>query len=116
VALGVLSALTIIDVSAMTRLALCGGLVALLWVELAVRRRRAIVRAVLWQDGTWRLFTAAAADPVPARLAHHWGASNGPVIGLEWACDDGRRCCAWLWCADFPPASCRRLRVRLRLA
>ena len=46
------------------------------------------VRAILQPDGRWRLH-AGLADSVAAQLVAGWGASLGPVIALEWECDDG---------------------------
>ncbi len=72
------------------------------------------VRRVMWlPGGLWRLETADGA--VMARLAHAWGCSRGPVIGMEWICENGRRYQAWLWRHGCPAPHWRRLRVHLRM-
>lgn len=80
------------------------------------RRRRAWPRrAVLLPDGQWRLGVAGV-EMVVARLTRCWGAGEGPLVALEWACADGVRRSAWVWRTDTDPRTWRRLRVRLRLA
>ena len=74
-----------------------------------------VARVLLLPDGRWRLETGAG-RVLDARLLQGWGASHGPVMALEWACDDGRRRQAWLWRRHSPAVGWRRLRVRLRLA
>lgn len=73
------------------------------------------VRATLLPDGSWRV-SDRLADPVAAQLSRVWGASLGPVMALEWDCEDGIARRAWLFRPDVPARDWRRLRARLRLA
>lgn len=74
-----------------------------------------VARAMLLPDGRWRLF-GPATHPMNALLSSAWGIALGPIIALEWDCDDGRRRQAWLLRRDLPPTTWRRLRVRLSMA
>jgi hypothetical protein len=74
-----------------------------------------VARAVLLADGRWTVF-GRGGEPISARLSGAWGVAWGPVIALEWQCDDGRRRRAWLLRRDLPRPVWRRLRVRLGLA
>ena len=74
-----------------------------------------VARAVLLPDGRWTIFSGDS-DPMNARLLYAWGARLGPVIALEWRCDDGRLRQAWLLERDLPRPTWRRLRVRLSLS
>ena len=76
---------------------------------------RHVARAVLLPDSRWTVF-AGGAEPTRAYLCSVWGVALGPVIALEWRCEDGRRRQAWLLQCDFPGPVWRRLRVRLRLS
>lgn len=89
----------------------------LLELRVALADGPAALGARLLPDGRWQLAGAGAGGaPVAAHLARAWGASLGPVVGLEWACEDGRKRRAWLLQRDLPARDWRRLRVRLRLA
>jgi hypothetical protein len=108
-----------VDLPRAVRLALLGLVLARIALEgvrrLDPRHPAYVARLLLLADGRWRIETGRG-RLVEARLLHGWGASHGPVIALEWACDDGRRRQAWLWRRRCPAAAWRRLRVRLRLA
>lgn len=85
------------------------------WRHSPPANRDRVERAVLRPDGSWQLL-AGAGDLVGARLVHAWGTSTGPVVGLEWQCDDGRRRRTWITRHDLSARSWRRLRARLRMA
>lgn len=92
------------------------GLAAVaLGLELFAGRRRHPARAVLLQDGSWRIDDGRGGT-VAARLRRAWGRAAGPVIALEWDCADGQRRRAWCLRRDAPGPAWRRLRVRLRIA
>ncbi len=84
-------------------------------LHVGARARRRITRAVLAADGQWQVFPADGPQ-VRGHLSRHWGASVGPVIALEWQCEDGRCRQAWLVRPQLPADTWRRLRVRLRFA
>lgn len=75
----------------------------------------AVYRVVVSADGSWRI-ELREGQPLEAQLLRAWGATRGPVIGLEWRCADGVRYRTWITRWDMPSASWRRLRVRLALA
>jgi hypothetical protein len=83
--------------------------------RMSIRGSHYVARAVLQADGQWML-CCGGTDPIGARLSHAWGVTSGPVIALEWQCDDGRRRQVWLLRRDLPRPVWRRLRVRLGLA
>lgn len=72
-----------------------------------------VIRVMCLPGGSWRLETGSGT--VGAQLLHAWGRSLGPLIALEWRCDDGRRRRAWLWRHRCPQSQWRRLRVQLRM-
>jgi hypothetical protein len=74
-----------------------------------------VARVLLLPDGRWTIICGDS-HPRNARLQCAWGARLGPVIGLEWRCDDGRRRQVWLLERDLPRPILRRLRVRLSLS
>jgi hypothetical protein len=96
-----------------TSLAVVVGVVGLSLHD-ALRGSR-LTRAVLLPDGRWNLFQDST-SPVPARLLYAWGAEFGPVIALQWRCEDGALVSAWLLSGELPSVTRRRLRARLRLA
>jgi hypothetical protein len=108
-----------VDLPPAPRLALLGLVIARLVLEwrgrLSPRHPDYVEQVILLPDGRWRLQSGAGRQ-LEARLLRGWGASQGPVIALEWACEDGRRRQAWVWRHRCPPDGWRRLRVRLRLA
>lgn len=71
--------------------------------------------ARLLPSGAWQL-EIDGCRPIGASLARCWGDGYGPVMALQWSCDDGRQRQAWLCVLDLHPATWRRLRVRLSLA
>lgn len=73
-----------------------------------------IARARLSPGGAWRLDLDAHRS-TDAYLARCWGERYGPLIGLEWNCDDGHVRQMWLRRGDVPAQIWRRLRVRLML-
>jgi hypothetical protein len=74
-----------------------------------------VARAVLFPDGDWTIFCGNV-ELMDACLGSAWGTRLGPVVALEWRCDDGRRRQAWLLKQDLGPLVWRRLRVRLSLS
>lgn len=72
-------------------------------------------RAVLSPEGRWQL-TFGGQSPVQAELIRSWGATLGPVIGLEWRTEQGRVERLWLLRHSTPEPVWRRLRVRLHLS
>ncbi|CAG0942941.1 hypothetical protein GPROT2_01926 [Gammaproteobacteria bacterium] len=84
-----------------------------LW-RLSPRHPAYVIRVTWLPGGRWRLDTGAGT--VGAQLLHAWGRSLGPVIALEWLCDDGCRRQAWLWRHRCARLHWRRLRAHLRLA
>jgi hypothetical protein len=118
-ALAAFASIAIADLPGATKLALATVTGVLLWrglpLELGPGHAAHVKRAVLWRDGSWQIF-GSDGGPVTARLLHSWGASFGPVIGIEWQCADGVRRRAWVSRAAVSGTSWRRLRVRLRLS
>lgn len=96
------------------------GMFVMILVMSVLERRRhsagmAVERAVLGADGAWRVYGVTGAA-MRARLTRSWGASGGPVIALEWACEGGAHRRAWFMRRQVDSRSWRRLRVRLRFA
>lgn len=85
-----------------------------LYGQLSMHDPARVLRLAWLPGGRWQLETPAG--PAPARLVHRWGHGGGPVLAMEWVCEDGRQCRAWVWRHRCPPRQWRRLRVHLRLA
>jgi len=75
----------------------------------------AVHRATLVQGETWTLH-GSGGNSSPAVLEGAWGERYGPVLALEWRCEDGVVRRAWITRWDVSPADWRRLRVSLGLA
>lgn len=74
-----------------------------------------VERAVLRSDGTWQV-RSGSGSLVAAELRRAWGTSAGPVVGIEWRCEDGLQRRTWVGRRELSAAAWRRLRARLRLA
>lgn len=107
------------DVSDWTQLALAIGIGARIgWACLRNTFRGGdtrVERAVLRADGTWQVLSGSG-SLVGGQLARAWGTSAGPVVGIEWRCEDGLRRRTWVTRRDLSAAAWRRLRARLLLA
>lgn len=109
-------AIAIADLSPAVRTGVAAAALARLIFQLWRLSPRApghVIRVMWLPGGSWRLETGCGT--VGARLMHAWGRSLGPLIALEWLCDDGRRRRAWLWQHRCPKPQWRRLRVQLRM-
>lgn len=73
-----------------------------------------VLRATLTHGARWQL-EIEDGTRVAAELERCWGLLHGPVIGLAWTCDDGKRRQVWLSRREADPADWRRLRARLAL-
>lgn len=96
----------------------CGVGVRLGWALARDRLRSGetrVERAVLRSDGTWQVVSGRG-SVVAAQIARAWGTSAGPVVGIEWRCEDGLRRRTWVTRRELSAAAWRRLRARLRLA
>lgn len=115
--LGLLAAASIAVSELATRWKLAGLVATLMGISLGLRRcgGRRLERAVLYADGSWRLFPAHG-EATEAQLVRAWGWTAGPVIALEWRTAAGVHWRTWLLRATVDARSWRRLRVRLRLA
>jgi len=72
----------------------------------------AVDRATLVQGKTWSI-RGPGGNSVAAVLTSAWGERYGPVLALEWICEDGVAWRAWITRWDVSPAEWRRLRVSL---
>jgi hypothetical protein len=114
VAVAALGALLLADLGPLVRAFGCIWILAM--VASAVRDLWSLRAAgVLELDagGHWHFRTATGA--CRAGLRGHWGSHFGPLMGIEWRCDDGQCVRLWLSRLDLPATSWRRLRVRLRV-
>lgn len=109
-------AIAIADLPPVVRIGLAAAVLARLVLQLRGTSPAAagpVIRVMWLPGGSWRLETGSGT--VGAQLLHAWGHSLGPLIALEWLCDDGSRRRAWLWRHRCPQPQWRRLRVQLRL-